>query len=101
MPLLAFPASPGPRRFAMPSRIPRIWASSAPANSTTNARIGPCTVHAPCGRPAGQSKGLAGRDPALLVADEHEPAALDDDEPGGVRVVVRLDPAALPECQLG
>src|SRR4029453_2225124 len=40
---------------------------------------------------------LAGGDAALLVADLHEAAALDDDEPGRVRVVVRLDPATLPE----
>ena len=35
------PASPGPRRLAMPSRMPRIFESSGPANSIANARIGP------------------------------------------------------------
>ena len=50
------------------------------------------------GRP---QDGLAGRDPRPLVADADPAAALDDDEPGRVRVGVRLDPGAAREGELG
>ena len=51
------PASPAPAvsSSARPSRIPRAAASSAPANSTTNARISESSVQAACSTPAGQS----------------------------------------------
>src|SRR6266536_2680517 len=54
--------------------------------------LGPGTV-GNAGRP---EHGLTGCDPALLLADLHVAAALDNDEPCRVRVVVRLDAAALP-----
>ena len=83
------PASPGPSRFAMPSSTTRRCASSAPANSTTKARIGPYSVRAPCGDAGRPEHRLASGDPPLLLADEHVAAALDDDEPRRVGVLVR------------
>ena len=51
-------------------------------NSTTIARISDTSVHAAWTHVGRPEDGLAGEHPGRLVADQHEPAALDDDEPG-------------------
>src|SRR6185503_7308574 len=58
--------------------------------------VGPRPVgHA--GRPQDR---LAGGDTHALVVDDHPATALDDDEPGGVRARVGLDPAVPAEGEL-
>ena len=94
----ASPPSPalgaaGLARPERPRRSPRgpRRARARPANSTTIARIGRLSVHAPCTTPAGHSTASPAATRACSSPTRDAPAALDHDEPRRVRVAVRLD----------